>query len=431
MAKVEKTSLDPKTCLEAPDVNGATNKGAASVQLINYLAYQIRTLSNAIIGFSNLLAADDLTDTQREYVAEIHQAGKGLSGIVNDVVDLARLEAGTLRPDFAECNLAELLEEIESSIRRAAVSKGLSFSIQTEKNVPAFLYTDPVRLKRCLLNLAANAVQYTPRGTIQLCVRMDSSGPPSRVRFDMKDTGIGIAPERLPHLFDPLQEREQINTDMLTRIHLGMHGCGLLPLTHQIVQLLGGQMEAVSELGAGSTFSILLPAEPANRNAPMLTFPPPLADPYAPAEKSEDKQYIGCILLVEDEESNRTVLTLMLENLGLNVVAVASGQAALDTACQTEFDAVLMDLQLPDISGLEVARQLRDKGLQTPMIALSAGLLADGQSRRIEELFDAFLAKPVDRPQLAEVLQSLLPTIQKQQTIVHREHEKNGTSIAE
>jgi CheY-like chemotaxis protein len=199
---------------------------------------------------------------------------------------------------------------------------------------------------------------------------------------------------------------------MLASIHLGVQGYGSLPLTRQFVHLLGGQIEVVSKEGVGSTFSILLPAEPVSDKSKMLSFPPRFTRADWESETPGSKQCIGHILLVEDEESNRTVLSLILENLGLEVTAAANGQSAMEAAGRSGFDAVLMDIQLPDISGLEVARQLRAKGFQTPIIALSAEVLEESRNQQIEELFDAFLAKPVDGPQLAEVLESFLPTIQ-------------------
>ncbi len=413
MEKEDKTNLVPSASQADASAQTAPDKESFSAGLIDNLAYQIRTLSNAIIGFSNLLAAEDLTDTQREYVAEIHRAGKGLSCIVNDVVDLAHLERGNLKPNFAECDLADLLEEIESILSRAAVSKGLSFAVAVEENVPAFLRTDRARLKRCLLNLAGNAIQFTQQGTIELRVRMDSLGSQSAICFDLIDTGLTISTEHLSELFEPVHQKESIHSGIPAGLHLGVQGCGLLPLTRQLVHLLNGQIEVTSKPGAGSTFSILLPAEPAVLKSGMLSFPPRSTGYGRDEETFENKQCIGRVLLVEDEESNRTVLTLMLENLGLEVAAVNSGQAAVDAACRNSFDVILMDIQLPDISGLQVARQLRDKGLQTPIIALSAGTVAEDRNHQIEELFDAFLAKPVDSPQLAEVLQPLLPTVQK------------------
>lgn len=394
---------------------GKTAESALQVktQLIDNLAYQIRTLSNAIIGFSNLLAAEELTDTQREYITEIHQAGRGLSCIVNDVLDLAKIESGNLRPDFTDCDLAELLEEIENSIGRAAGRKGLDFNIIPADTLPARIHTDPVRLKRCLLNLAGNAIQYTNKGYVHILIRLESDLPEPMIRFDIVDTGMGISPEHLSTIFEPVQKTERVNRGMLARINLGVHGCGQLSITHQLVELLGGRIEVTSEAGVGSTFSILLPAGDDLQDQPTLVFPPS-RDSREENSGFPEKQCIGTILLVEDEESNRTVLSLLLENLGLEVSAVAGGREAIGAVRDKTFDIILMDIQLPDVSGYEVARQLRQMGLATPLIALSAGVLDDADDRRIAELFHAFLAKPVDGPQLAEALEPFLPTLQKQ-----------------
>jgi len=383
-------------------------------QLIDNLAYQIRTLSNAIIGFSNLLSAEDLNDTQREYVNEILQAGKGLSGIVNDVLDLVRIESGNLRPDSTECDLAGLLENIQSAIGRAAAQKGLEFEIIPSGNLPARIYTDPVRLKRCLLNLAGNAIQFTKQGYVHILIRLEMDPPAPLIRFDIVDTGIGIEEAHLQTIFDPVQTTGRINSGMLASIHLGVQSCGLLSITRRMVELLGGRIEATSQVGVGSTFSVLLPVGVDLRNQSPLVYPPgPEILPELP-ESGEEKQCVGHILLVEDEESNRTVLTLMLENLGLDVTTASGGRQAISTVQKNSFDAILMDIQLPDLSGYEVTRQLRQMGLATPIIALSAGVLDDADDRQICELFNAFLAKPVDGPQLAQALQSFLPTIRKQ-----------------
>jgi CheY-like chemotaxis protein len=382
-------------------------------QLIDNLAYQIRTLSNAIIGFSNLLSAEDLTDTQQEYVNEIHQAGRGLSCIVNDVLDLARIESGNLRPDYAECDLADLLEDIENAIGRAAAQKGLGFNVIPSGTLPARIHTDPARLKRCLLNLAGNAIQYTHQGYVHILIRLEANPSRPMIRFDIVDTGVGIDSSHLQTIFDPIQKTERINSGMLASINLGVQGCGLLSITRRLVELLGGRIEVTSETGVGSTFSILLPVGVDVHRQPALVYPPSPED-LKSDEDREEKQCVGHVLLVEDEESNRTVLSLMLENLGLEVTTASEGRQAVAAVREKSFDAILMDIQLPDMNGYEVTRQLRQMGLAAPVIALSAGVLSDGDDRRIAELFNAFLAKPVDGPQLAEVLQSFLPTIRKQ-----------------
>jgi CheY-like chemotaxis protein len=413
--KGKNASAEAKTAQPVPSSDSGQEAALhVKTQLIDNLAYQIRTLSNAIIGFSNLLGTEDLTDTQREYVNEIHQAGRGLSCIVNDVLDLARIESGNLRPDYAECDLAELLEDIEDTIARAAARKGLDFNIIPSETLPARIHTDPVRLKRCLLNLAGNAIQYTNRGYVHIMIRLEVDQPLPMIRFDIVDTGVGIDPGHLQTIFDPIPKTGRINSGMLASIHLGVQGCGLLSITRRLVELLGGRVEVTSEAGVGSTFSILLPVGLDVHSQPALVYPPGPEYLQESAEGREEKQCVGHVLLVEDEESNRTVLSLMLENLGLEVTTASGGRQAVSAVREKTFDAILMDIQLPDMSGYEVTRQLRQMGLAAPVIALSAGVLSDADDQQISELFNAFLAKPVDGPQLAGALELFLPTIRKE-----------------
>ena len=219
--------------------------------------------------------------------------------------------------------------------------------------------------------------------------------PAPLIRFDIVDTGIGIEAAHLQTIFDPVQTTGRINSGMLASIHLGVQSCGLLSITRRMVELLGGRIEATSQVGVGSTFSVLLPvgADSAESVAACIRR---VRNSAGTARKRRGKQCVGHILLVEDEESNRTVLTLMLENLGLDVTTASGGRQAISTVQKNSFDAILMDIQLPDLSGYEVTRQLRQMGLATPIIALSAGVLDDADDRQICELFNAFLAKPVD-----------------------------------
>ena len=181
-------------------------------------------------------------------------------------------------------------------------------------------------------------------------------------------------------------------------------------MTRRLVELLGGRIEVTSEPAVGSTFSVLLPVGLDMSSQPLLVWPPCEDACEQPSEMPGRR---GHILLVEDEESNRTVLSLLLENLGLKVTTVTNGREAIEITRQQNFDAILMDIQLPDLSGYEVTQQLRRQGIETPVIALSAGVLSDSDDRQIRELFNAFAAKPVDAGQLADVLEPFLPVIEK------------------
>lgn len=406
---IDQAEGKPLACRENVKMEGLMEEKS---RLIDNLAYQIRTLSNAIIGFSDLLSGEEMDPTQQEYISEIRQAGRGLSSLVDDVLDLARMQAGKLKPVFSECKTGNLLEKIEYHVTRAARQKGLTFEIQTDADLPARLHTDGERLSKCILNLASNAIRYTSEGGVMLRVTVERQSSLPAIRFDVIDTGIGIDPEKLKSIFNPSRRLEGAHVGMLTNLNLGLHLSGGLAVTHQMVELLGGRIEVVSEPGAGSVFSILIPAGVDLETQPDLACPdgePDEMPATEPMEPTLRPQCLGHVLLVEDEESNRTVLTLMLEGLGLQVSSAGDGMEAFEKGLSGEYDLILMDIHLPLIDGCEVLRRLREQGLSVPVIALSAGVMDDAEEARIRCLFDCYLVKPVDSRQLTEVLERHLP----------------------
>jgi len=390
----------------------------AKSRLIDNMAYQIRTLSNAVIGFSDLLYSEDLEPHLKEYVAEIYQAGKALSVLVNDVLDLARLEAGKLVVSKSFCLLAGRLQELYQLIQGAARQKGLQFSITADPDVPARMFTDGERLVKCLLNLCANAVKYTPKGYVRVHLSRQRCEDQAWLRFDVEDSGIGIAPERLASLFDEVVQAEKANHDVLTSMDMGISVTASLLATRRLVEALGGRIEVTSTPAVGSTFSLLLPAglnpDAEQRldlsrvvwDATSSAASPPQAIPARTAAKSAS---CGTVLLVEDQESNRTVMTLLLETLGLSVVTAEDGVEAVAAATSQSFDVILMDLMLPRMDGYQAADRMRQQNISCPIIALSAGVMNDGDAQRLAKDFDGFLNKPVDSKKLQQTLQRYLP----------------------
>ena len=380
-------------------------------RLIDKMAYQIRTLSNAIIGFSNLLSLEKLTDAQKEYVSEIRQAGQGLSSLVESVLDLAQIESGKLKPDYTDCDLADLFEEVETHVSRAAAQKGLEFSIETAGRLPARIKTDYGRLRNCLLHLAGNAIVFTEKGYVKILVGLDWIQETPFIRFDVVDTGRGIASSRLRSIFEPAAYEDDSNSRMFATLNLGLRACGGLTMTQQLINLMEGKIQIISEPGVGSTFSLLIPARTDVGSEKPLQYPPQRDRYCLPEENCDSIQCLGHILVVEDEESNRTVLSLLLENLGLKVTAAATSSEAVELARQNEFDMILMDIQLPDMDGLQTARLLKEQGFAAPITGLSAGVLSEADRQQIQEVFDAFLMKPVDSDRLQDLMTAFLPTV--------------------
>jgi len=393
---------------------------ASKSRFIDNMAYQIRTLSNAIIGFSDLLRQEELSDAQREYVTEIYSSGQGLAALVNDVLDLSKIENGQLEIETADCSLALLLEELKSLMTPATIEKGLDFKIETTGRLPSNVHTDPVRLRQCLINLVGNAIKFTDAGHVHVHAGMDCCDGRVVARFDVEDTGVGMPPDRLDKIFEPYAGCDEAKQSILASLSHGLVVNSGLAVANQIVQLLGGRIGVVSEPGRGSIFSLVVPVgleatpgekgqkeSPASRTpvsgeqgAEATVSPRPVA---RRSSSSKIGQCHGRILLAEDQPSNQMVISLLLEAMGLQVDVAEDGRKAVEMAAQNPYDLILMDIRMPHMDGNEAVGVLRDQGLSCPIIALSAaGVQADDR-------FDDFMAKPVDSRALYEVMSRFLP----------------------
>lgn len=375
----------------------------AKGRLVDNMAYQIRTLSNAVIGFSDLLLTEDLMPDQRDYAVEINTAGKGLSSLVNEVLDWARLESGRLQITRCECSLRVVLDELDKTVRPVAADKGLTFDTKWDNRLPETVITDPERLLKCLVNLSANAIQYTTEGFVHINPHLEMRNDKPYIRFDVIDSGPGITPERLDRLFEPAKAEEDAHAEVVTMLSLGLSVAAGLPLTRQLAELLGGTVEAHSELGKGSIFSLLIPVGIGTASHSSL-------DREIGVQANEGKssprdEGPWPILLVEDQESNRTVIRLMLKAMGYDVETAVDGQEAVEMAFSKTYCLIIMDLKMPRMDGYEAASCLREKKLDVPIVALSALSLKPEEKGRIAELFDGFLSKPVDSEQLLAAIQ--------------------------
>ena len=386
MASLRETNRKQEAALQA--------KG----RLVDNMAYQIRTLSNAIIGFSDLLLTEELTPDQRDYSAEINTAGKGLSELVNEVLDWARLESGRLQVVRTPCSLQAILDELEQIVRPVALEKRLAFDLKRDAQLPTTIITDSERLLKCLVNLAANAIQYTEEGFVRINVHTDMRSGTRYVQFDIADSGPGIAPEKLERLFEPTLEEEDAHAQVVMMLGSKLSAAAGLPLTRQLAELLGCSIEVQSAPGKGSTFSLLIPmhANTASELRPQWSDSRPRAD-VSPSRET----VLLPILLVEDQESNRTVIRLMLKTMGYKVDTAEDGQKALELALSREYSLIIMDLKMPRMDGFEATRCLRDRQIKFPIVALSAISLNPDEKARITELFDGFLSKPIDSEQLS------------------------------
>jgi len=378
-------------------------------RLMDNMAYQIRTLSNAVIGFSDLLLSAGLAQDQIEYVQEINYAGYGLSTLVSEVLDWTQVLSGKLVTQKNPCELSEIIQRIEQILSVAAKEKGLDYQIVMDPMLPARILSDDERLLKCLLNLIANAIRYTPQGSVRVHVLLEEGVLGPVVRFDIIDSGIGVDEETAAHLFEPHDYQIDSDQGLLTQLDMGLKVTAGLPLTKQLIEFLGGTIEVQSQVGVGSTFSLRIPA---GTVCGLDRLEPEKVQTSAHPAEHDDGQLTespaGTILLVEDQQSNRTVISLMLEALGVKVETATDGEESLKKVQHNSYALILMDLKMPKMDGYEATRHLREKGIGIPIVALSAKVLNGDEHHQITTLFDGFLTKPVDSQKLSEMLQKFI-----------------------
>jgi two-component system, sensor histidine kinase len=360
------------------------------------LSQRLRTPVNAIVGWCDLLARENLSASQHQLILTVQDAAQGVGATLNNVLDLVKLETGRLSPQTRDCSIRKLLAALEAALRPAAARKGIKFGILATASVPAVIRTDEACLRQCLVNLLANAFQATESGQVILTASLQECDSQAVVRFDVADTGAGIAAEKQQAIAALLD----LTSDTLPMVSPG-NGLGLA-ITARLVHLLGGKLSLLSKPDRGSTFSLMIPpgvpvdrkALPRETAAPVRTAPLPSALPT----------FVGHVLLAEDNASNRLFLSLILKKMGLQVTAAADGQEALDLARGHDFDMILLDVVMPNLDGYQVASALREEGLTTPIVAVTGSTLHGDGERSREAGCDDFLAKPVDRKRLCEVL---------------------------
>lgn len=370
------------------------------------MTFQIRTLSNAIIGFSDLLRYEELTESQREYVNEIYNAGQGVVSIVDDVLDLSKIESGQLSIDNVYCFLGELFDKIDSLVRPCASEKDLEFGILQRTDLPANIRTDPKRLSQCLINLTSNAIKFTKAGYVNLCVSLEDFDGKPFIRFDVVDSGSGIPIDKQKTIFEPFAQIKDENGAVFISSGLG------LTITSRLAELLGGKVSVTSKPDEGSVFSLVIPAGVDIESETLLERREPLVSVPDESDSLDHRQCVGHILLVEDQPSNRTVMTLLLEAMGMRVSVAEDGIQAVQKALAEPFDLILMDIKMPKMNGFEALKSLREKKIEIPIIALSAASPSnDDEDNRMLTEFDCFLVKPVDSRKLYEAVSKYLPVV--------------------
>lgn len=392
---VEKANLMAKQANEA-------NK--AKSEFLANMSHEIRTPMNAIIGFSELLAEENLSEQQMTFLSTVLNSSRNLLQLINDILDFSKIEAGKLQTEIIECNFEQFVGDVDSFLGPIAREKGLNFQILRCSDLPAVIYTDPIRLRQCLVNLTGNAIKFTSQGHVYINISTERGVDKDYVRFDVEDTGIGIPEDKQDSIFEAFTQ-----ADGSTTRKFGGTGLGLT-ITKQLVELLGGSIRVESTMDKGSVFTILLPA---GVNLDQVK----TVDPYAAMDELIRGQEAGeqpaslagaRILVAEDAAANQKLITVLLERMGLAVTIVENGKDAIEAVEKESFDLIFMDMMMPVMNGYTATKKLRSAGCALPIIALTANAMKGDDQKCYEAGCNEYITKPIDRQKLKMLLSKYL-----------------------
>jgi PAS domain S-box-containing protein len=370
----------------------------AKSRFLASMSHEIRTPMTAILGYADLLMDPKVNaSTQNNYAAVIRRNGEHLLTLINDILDLSKIEAGKLAIDMRQCSVVSLLADVASVVRPRAEQHGISLTVEYSGEMPETILSDSNRLRQAIINLAGNAVKFTERGSVRIVGSFLANWRDGRpaVQIEVIDTGIGIREEVLPRLFQPFSQGDE-------SVSRKFGGTGLgLAISRQIAQMLGGELTATSTLGQGSTFTLTVATGNLDGIAMLQRPAETVIDVAQQASLAmpttlEDVR----VLLAEDGYDNRELIEMVLRKVGAKVESVENGRLAVAKAEAESFDVILMDINMPEMDGLEATRLLRSTGYDRPILALTANAMAgDGQMGR-EAGCNEHLTKPIDRARL-------------------------------
>jgi PAS domain S-box-containing protein len=376
----------------------------AKSQFLANMSHEIRTPMNAIIGFSEVLKEEELTQEQKKYVAAIYDAGHNLLALINDILDFSKIETGKFDLEVDNCSFGELLETVESLMRAAALEKGLKFEILQCDDLPEHIVTDSDRVLQCLVNLVGNAIKFTKEGHVYVNVSVEEIDYKAYIRFDVEDTGISIPADKQETIFDSFTQADGSKTRKYGGTGLG------LSITKQLAELLEGSVSMSSKAGKGSVFTLKIPANVDVKSQPSLNRYDTADELFGEKDAKQLTGFSGRVLVAEDSPPNQMLILTLLERLGLDVTIVDDGNGAVQKCKSQSYDIIFMDINMPNMNGYEATKVLRANDVRTPVIALTAHAMKGDEEKCIEAGCDDYLAKPTNLNKLTETISKYLPS---------------------
>tara|TARA_R110002111_G_scaffold126741_2_gene191383 strand:- start:26135 stop:28486 length:2352 start_codon:yes stop_codon:yes gene_type:complete len=366
------------------------------------MSHEIRTPMTAILGFTEILLGDLKRPEDVEVARTIHQNGEYLLNLINDILDLSKIEEGKLDVEWVDCSPHEIIADVYSLMQVRAIAKNIPLNVRFDGQVPEMIHSDPTRLRQVLINVLGNALKFTEKGSVQLVTHLlNEPGEKQAIRFDVIDTGIGINADKLGKLFLPFTQADSSTTRKYGGTGLGLAIC------KRLVELLGGTISVSSAIGMGSTFSIRVPTGLTGKLRLIDDSVKSVEEKMDPTLSDETKTRLDrCrVLLAEDGYDNQRLIRFILKQAGAEVTLAENGQVAIDlvakaTSEQNPFDVILMDMQMPVLDGYEATKQLRQTGYSSPIIALTAHAMATDRRRCLDAGCDDYSVKPIDRKKL-------------------------------
>ncbi len=405
ITELENAKAELRESKEAAD---AANR--AKSDFLANMSHEIRTPMNAILGFTDVMRRGlaTLESQRREYLNTIHASGQHLLNLINDILDISKIEAGKLELELTQCSPHKILAEVVSIMKGRADDKGIYLRFRSRGGLPETIYTDPTRLRQLVTNLVGNAIKFTEEGGVEIVARVVSAAGRPQLAIDVVDTGIGMTDEQSAKVFHAF-----VQADASVSRRFGGTGLGL-SISKRFAEALGGGITVASKPGLGSTFTATIETGPIRHVRVISDEESKAQEALVTQVSSVEVDLPACrILIADDVEANRKLVQLVLGNAGAELEQAANGQEAYELARDGDFDMILMDMQMPVMDGFAAVRKLRSEGFDKPIFALTADAMKGSEEKCLDAGCSGFLAKPIDLDKLlrtvAEVIREVNP----------------------